>query len=36
MEIEKLITKSNDSIFKDKVEEILKRMENSVGKLGKL
>jgi two-component system, sensor histidine kinase and response regulator len=36
MEVEKLISKSNDSIFKDKVEEIVKRMENSVGKLGKL
>jgi two-component system, sensor histidine kinase and response regulator len=36
MEVEKFIRKSNDSIFKGKVEEIMKRMENSVGKLGKL
>ena len=36
MEVEKFIRKSNDSIFKGKVEEILKRMENSIGKLGKL
>jgi two-component system, sensor histidine kinase and response regulator len=36
MEVEKLFGKSNDSIFKGKVEEIVKRMENSVGKLGKL
>jgi len=36
MEIEKLITKSNDSICKDKVEEILKRMDDSIVKLGKL
>jgi two-component system, sensor histidine kinase and response regulator len=36
LEFEKLIGKSNDSIFKGKVEEILKQMENSVGKLGKL
>jgi len=36
MEFEKLITKSNDSIFKGKVEEIVKRMEDSIVKLGKL
>jgi two-component system, sensor histidine kinase and response regulator len=35
-EIEKLIGKSYDSIFKGKVEEIVKRMEDSIGKLGKL
>jgi len=36
MEVEKLIGKSSDSIFIGKVEEIVKRLENSVGKLGKL
>ncbi len=36
MEIEKIIAGSNDSILKGKVEEILKGIENSVGKLEKL
>ena len=36
MEVEKLIGKSNDAIFKGKVEEIVKRMEDSIVKLEKL
>jgi DNA-binding response OmpR family regulator len=35
-EIEKLIGKSNDSNFKGKVEEIVKRMEDSIVKLEKI
>jgi DNA-binding response OmpR family regulator len=35
-EIEKLIGKSHHSIFKDKVEEIVSRMKDSIAKLGKL
>jgi two-component system, sensor histidine kinase and response regulator len=35
-EIEKLIGKSHHTIFKDKVEEIVNRMEDSIAKLGKL